>query len=91
MDWDEIMNELNNHQEELGSLVVSCRRIYEGQYRTDYDDRIQETLGSLVTQAQRRAVPWPLLLGAVVAKQHKFNQNVMSLLTDLDHRKDEAN
>ena len=92
MDWDELMTTLNAQQEYLQSVVRASKEEQRtDRPGTDFDDMLASKPSVLLNLVRNNQAHPSMPLAAVASAQIKFNLAVISLLTDLDHRKSEPN
>ena len=84
MDWDADMAALNEHQRFLEDFLEACQRRQGGLAQPI--SQIDRLLDSMETNPHR----YHRALAAILKSQTAFNKTVITMLTDLDHRKSEA-
>lgn len=91
MDWANLIETLTEEQQHLQELVDAIKSQQEA-YRPsmdDWDDLIRRPASSLLQGVATHHTHPNVPLAAMAVSQIKFNQAVISMLTDLDHRKNE--
>lgn len=90
MDWDELMTTLNAQQEYLQAIVRASKEEQERERPgTDFDGILSSKPRILFNLVKNNQAHPSMPLAAMASAQIEFNRAVITLLTDLDHRKSE--
>ena len=90
MDWDDLMNIMNEQQSRQQALLAAIKKQSEQMKPgVEFDEYLDLRPDLLLDVVERNVVARNTVLAAVTASQIKFNQAVISMLTDLDYRKQE--
>ena len=83
MDWDTLVETLNQEQRRLQELVEGIRVQQEGSRPgVDWDDLIERPAPQLLNRVNSNIAHPNLPLAAMAVAQMKFNQAIISLLTE---------
>ena len=92
MNWDELMQVLDEQQKYLQAFVDASKEHHERvRPGRDFDSFMSAKPDMLLQSVETNHAHQSALLAAAAFAQVKFNQAVISLLIDLDHRKSEPN
>ena len=92
MDWETLVQDLNQQQGYLRGIVAASREQQEAERPgSDFDGLVSADPGVLLLMIKRHQAHPNMPLAAMANAQIKFNQTVISMLTDLDTRKSEPN
>lgn len=93
MDWDQLAEKLDDEQARLERMLDLIRAEHEsmesvkwGSVET-FDELVEGDPRHVVSGASNEWLTRNAPLGYVLGRQMEFNRTVMSMLTDLDHRK----
>ena len=90
MDWEGLVRDLEEQQEFLRSFVLASKEQHAiDRPGTDFEGLVSTQPAMLLQRVRTNHASPHVALAAVASSQLKFNQIVISLLTDLDHRKSE--
>ena len=92
MDWGTLVQDLNEQQRYLRRIVAALKEQQEAaRPGSNFDELLSADPGDLLPKVKTHHAHPNMPLAAMANAQIKFNQTVISLLTDLDARKSEPN
>ena len=90
MDWEGLVSDLEEQQNYLRSFVKASKEQHaQERPGTDFEGLIAAEPSLLLQRIKTNYAAPHVALAAIASQQLSFNQIVISLLTDLDHRKSE--
>lgn len=92
MDWETLVQDLNEQQLYLRRIVAASKEQQEAERPgSDFSGLLSADPGVLLPMVKTHHAHPNMPLAAMANAQIKFNQTVISMLTDLDTRKSEPN
>ena len=90
MDWETLVQDLNEQQRYLRRIVAASKEQQEAERPgSDFNSLVSTDPGALLPMVKTNRAHPNMPLAAMANAQIKFNQTVISMLTDLDTRKSE--